>query len=69
MPGYIARNRTKDLAASHAIVASVKAKLAQTDAVRDLAGRMRNGSPKGLPARASKAAPVTHTAEGLNEEI
>ena len=69
MTGYIARNRTKDLAVSRAIIDSVKAKLSQTDAVRDLAGRMRNCSPKGLPARAPKAAPVTHTAEGLNEEI
>lgn len=69
MTGYIARNRTKDLAVSHAIVVSVKAKLAQTDAVRDLAGRMRKCSPKGLPGRAPKASPVAHTAEGLNEEI
>ena len=37
MTGYIARNRTKDLAASKAIVSSIKTKLARTDAVRDLA--------------------------------
>ena len=69
MTGYIARNRTKDLAASKAIVSSIKTKLARTDAVRDLAVRMRNCSPKGLPERARKADPVSHTAEGLNEEI
>jgi hypothetical protein len=69
MTGYIARNRTKDLAESQAIIGSIKASLAGTDAVRDLAARMRNCSPKGMPARARKAEPVCHTAEGLNEEI
>ncbi len=69
MTGYIARNRTKNLAASQMIVGSIKAKLPQTNAVRDLAGRMLRCSPKGLPARAPKAAPVAHTADGLNEEI
>jgi len=69
MTGYIARNRTRDLSASQAIVGSIKANLAQTNAVRELAVRMLNCSPKGLPARAPKASPVTHTAEGLSEEI
>jgi hypothetical protein len=69
MTGYIARNRTKDLAGSQAIVGSIKGNLARTDAVHDLAARMRNCSPKGLPARALKAEPVAHTAAGLNEEI
>ena len=69
MTGYVARNRTKDIAASLAVVGSIKAKLAKTDAVRDLAGRMRNCSPTGLPARAPKVASVAHTAEGLNEEL
>jgi hypothetical protein len=69
MTGYLARNRTKDYAASLTLVGSIKAKLPQTDAVHDLAARMRNCSPKGLPARAPKAEPVAHTAEGLNEEI
>lgn len=69
MTGYVARNRTKDIAASLAVVGSIKAKLAKTDAVRDLAGRMRNCSPKGLSARAPKVARVAHTAEGLNEEL
>ena len=57
------------LAESQAIIGSIKASLAGTDAVRDLAARMRNCSPKGMPARARKAEPVCHTAEGLNEEI
>jgi hypothetical protein len=69
MIGYIARNRTQDLAASQRVVDSIKEKLARTTAVRDLASRMRNCSPKGLPARAPKAAPLAHTAEGLNEEL
>jgi len=69
MTGYIARNRSNNLASSRAIVGSIKSKLAQTNAVRDLADRMRNCSPKGLPARAPKVAPVAHSAEGLNEEI
>jgi hypothetical protein len=69
MAGYIARTRTKDIVASLATVASIKAKLAQTDAVRDLAERMRNCSLKGLPARAPKVAKVAHTVEGLNEEL
>ncbi len=69
MTGYIARNRTKDLAASQEIVASIKAHLPQTYAVRDLAARMLNCSPKGLPARAPKASPMAHTVAGLDEEI
>jgi len=69
MVGYIARNRTKDLAASQGVVDSIKGKLARTAAVCDLATRMRNCSLKGLPARAPKAAPLAHTAEGLNEEL
>jgi len=46
MTGYIARNRTKDLSASQAIVSLIKANFRQTDAVRDLAARMLNSSPK-----------------------
>jgi hypothetical protein len=69
MTGYVARNRTKDIAASLAVVGSIKAKLGQTDAVRDVAERMRNCSSKGLPARAPKTARLAHTAEGLNEEL
>jgi hypothetical protein len=69
MTGYVERNRTKDLATSLMIVNSIKEKLSQTDAVRDLGGRMLNCSSKGLPARAKKAAPVEHTADGLNEEL
>ena len=70
MTGYVARNRTdNDVAASHAIICSIKAELAQTDALRDLAPRMWNCSPKGLPARAQKAAPVAYTTKGLDEEI
>jgi hypothetical protein len=66
---YVARHRTKDIAASLAVIASIKAKLGQTDAVRDVAGRMRNCSSKGLPARAPKTARLDHTAEGLDEEL
>lgn len=66
---YVARHRTKDIAASLAAIGSIKAKLAQTDAGRDLAGRMRNCSSKGQPARAPKTARVAHTAEGLDEEL
>lgn len=69
MTGYIARNRTKNMAASQTIVESVKSHLGRTAAVRDLADRMQRCSPKGLPARAAKVAPVTHTTDGLNEEL
>ena len=69
MTGYVARNRTKDIAASQAIVESIKSHLGRTAAARDLADRMQRCSPKGLPARATKAAPVAHTADGLNEEL
>jgi hypothetical protein len=69
MTAYIARHRTGNLAASHAVIDSIKAKLPQTIAVHDLADRMRNCSPKGLPARAPKTPQVSHTAEGLDEEI
>ena len=68
LSGYLARNRTKDIAASHAIVASINSQLEQTAAARDLAVRMLNCSPKGRPARATKVAPVTHSAESLNSE-
>lgn len=68
MTGYVARARTKDLAASHGIVGSIKSKLGQTAAAHDLAARMLNCSPKGLPARAAKGAPMTHSAESLNNE-
>ena len=68
LTAYLARNRTKDLAAARAIVDSIKSKLSQTAAVRDLGARMRNGSAKGLPAKAAKVAPVTHSAESLNNE-
>lgn len=69
MMGYIARNRTGDLAASQKIVGLIKAELPQTHAVFDLAARMRNCSPKGMPARPPKTVPVIHTAAGLDEEI
>ena len=68
MTGYVARTRTKDLAASHGIVGSIKSQLAQTAAAHDLAARMLKCSPKGLPARAAKGAPMTHSAESLNNE-
>lgn len=68
LSGYLARNRTKDLAASHAIVASINSQLGQTAAAHDLAARMLKCSPKGLPARAAKGAPMTHSAESLNNE-
>ena len=68
MTGYVARTRTKDLVASQAIIDSIKSKLDQSSAAYDLAARMRNCSPKGLPARAAKAAPVTHSADSLNNE-
>jgi len=69
MTGYIARNRTKNLAESQVIVGSIMRKLTQTHAVQDLESRMLRSSPKGIPARAPQAAPVAHTADGLNEEI
>lgn len=69
MTGYVARNRTKDIAASLTIVESIKSYLGRTAAARDLADRMQRCSPKGMPARAAKATPVTHTADGLNEEL
>lgn len=69
MINYIARNRTQDLAASQRVVNSIKDNLPRTSTVRDLATRMRNCSPKGLPARALKATPLAHTAEGLSEEL
>lgn len=69
MTGYVARNRTKNFAAGQMIVHSIKEKLPQTSAVRDLASRMQNCSSKGLPARAPKSAPVAHTADGLTEEL
>lgn len=68
MTGYVARKRTNDLGASHTIVESIKLKLGQTAAVRDLAARMRNCSSKGMPAKPVKLAPVTHSAESLNNE-
>ena len=69
MTGYVTRNRTKNLAAGQRLVGSIKAKLSGTNAVRDLGSRMLHCSPKGIPAKAAKVAPVAHTAEGLNEEI
>ena len=68
MTGYLARNRTQNLAASHAIIGSIKSKLAQAFFTSDLTARMLNCSLKGLPARAAKVAPVTHSAESLNNE-
>lgn len=68
MTGYVMRKRTNNIAASHAIVESIKSKLGQTAAIHDLAARMRNCSPKGMPAKAAKFAPVTHSAESLNNE-
>lgn len=68
MAGYVARKRTNNVAASLAIVESIKSELGHTVAVRDLASRMRNCSSKGMPAKAAKAAPVKHSAESLNNE-
>lgn len=68
MTGYLARNRTNDVPASQAIVGSIKSNLGQASSTHDLAARMLNCSPKGLPARAAKVAPVTHSAESLNNE-
>lgn len=69
MTGYIARNRTKAMGGSQAIVESIKSHLGHTASVRDLAERMQRCSANGLPARAAKVAPVAHTADGLNEEL
>jgi hypothetical protein len=69
MTGYVARNRTKNLAESQRIVDSIKSKLAHTGAAQDLTGRMLNCSAKGLPARVAKPAPVPHSVEGLSEEL
>lgn len=68
MTGYVARNRTKDVSASHEIVGSIKSKLGQAFATHDLAARMLNCSPKGLPAKAARISPVSHTVEGLNND-
>lgn len=67
--GYVARNRTNDLVASQGFIDSIKGKFPGRAALGDLATRMRNCSTKGLPARAPKAAPLAHTAEGMNEEL
>ena len=69
MTGYIARNRTKDLDASQKTIESIKSHLSRTAAASDLADRMQRCSPKGLPARIAKTAPVVHTADGLSEEL
>lgn len=69
MTGYIARNRTQDVSASLAIVDSIKSKLAYVAAIPDLASRMLACSLKGLPARATDTVPISHTSEGLDEEI
>ena len=68
MLGYVARHRTKDFEASLGIVGSIKSKLDQAPSMSDLAARMLNGSKKGMPAKAVKVAPVTHSAESLNNE-
>jgi hypothetical protein len=69
MLDYVVRHRTREFVTGRSAVESYKSKLGQASFTPDLAARMRNCSPKGLPARAPKAPPVTHTAEGLNEEI
>ncbi len=69
MLDYVVRRRTGNFAAGREDIASYKSMLQRTPEARELAARMLNGSPKGLPARAAKAAPVAHTADGLNEEL
>ena len=70
MTGYVARHRTKNnVREGNAVVGDIKARLGQTFAVKDLANRMLNCSQKGLPARVPKAASVSHSADGLNEEL
>lgn len=69
MAGYLTRNRTGSLSESQRIVESIKSHLPHTAAAPDLAARMLNGSPKGFPARPAKCAPVSHTVEGLAEEL
>jgi hypothetical protein len=66
---YVVRRRTGSLAAGSEDVASYKSCLKQVPEMADLAARMLNSSPKGLPARAAKVTPVSHSADGLNEEL
>lgn len=67
--GYAARYSAETTAANEQPKDSINSHLSQTAAVRDLAERMQRCSPKGLPARAAKVEPVSHTADGLNEEL
>lgn len=67
--GYAKRHPANVPAANEKPRDSIKTHLSHTAGVRDLADRMQRCSPKGLPARAPKASPVAHTAEGLNEQI
>ena len=69
MSPYLTRNLTQSASSSRAIVSYVDAEISKKDSLRDLAARMLNGSPKGLPAKAQKAIPITHSAAALNDEV
>lgn len=67
MTPYLTRNLTQFASSSRAIVSNVDAEISKK--VRDLAARMLNGSPNGIPAKAPKAIPITHSAAALNDEV
>lgn len=65
---YIVRHRTGNLAEGRSVVESIKSHHGRAPSTHDLATRMLCYSEKGLPAKAAKIAPVSHTAEGLNND-
>jgi hypothetical protein len=67
--GYAAQHAGNLSTANCKPTDSIKSHLPRTAAARDLAERMQRCSAKDLPPRAAKGTPVSHTADGLNEEL
>lgn len=66
MLNYVVRHRTGSLAAGQSVIESIKSHHQRAPSTNDFATRMLHCSQKGIPAKAAKFAPVTHSAECLN---
>ncbi|MEM7599969.1 MAG: hypothetical protein AAF357_00980 [Verrucomicrobiota bacterium] len=69
MTPYLTRQRTKSWTESKRVMDSIVGQLERGNHIRELGIRMLNGSSRSLPAKATKPAPIVHTASDLNSEV
>lgn len=69
MVPYVTKNRTQSVSESTKIIDSIHHKISGSNALADLAQRIRTGPKDGMPTKAARAPRVTHSAEALGSEV